>query len=380
MQLFFHAQQLLRLFFLDAGHGHARPAAHYVLNVLAANNAGSGIVEVILVAQGAQVFALLAFLVGVEARLLEFVVGNGRVHAVHNELDALLHLGDLCRQRCLAELYARAGFVDEIDRLVGQEAVGNVAIRMRDRKLDRGIGVADRVELLVAVLDAVDDLDGVGLVWRRNLDSLEAPFQRAIFLDGLAVLSRRGGADALNFAARERRLEDVGRVERALSRARTYERVQLVDEDDGVLILHQFLHDGLEPLLELAAVLGAGHDKREVEAEDFLVGQEAGHFAVGDALGKAFNDSRLAYAGLTDEDWVVLGTAAKNLHHAFEFAVATHERIKLSVHRRLRKVAAELGQQTRLALTLRRRSLLLRDAGQLFANLRQLQSTLLQNF
>jgi hypothetical protein len=37
--------------------------------------------------------------------------------------------------------------------------------------------------------------------------------------------------------------------------------VQFVDKDDGVLILHQLLHDGLEPLLELTAILGAGHDE-----------------------------------------------------------------------------------------------------------------------
>ena len=186
MQLFFHAQQLLRLFFLDAGDGHAGPAADHILNVFAAHDAGRRVVEVILVAQGAQVLALLAFLVGVEARLLELMIRDGRVHAVHDELDALLHLGDLLGQRGLAQLDARAGLVDQVDGLVGQEAVGDVAVGMRHRKLDGGIGVADRVELLVAVLDAHDDLDGVGLVGRRHLDGLEAALQRAVLLDRLA--------------------------------------------------------------------------------------------------------------------------------------------------------------------------------------------------
>ena len=189
----------------------------------------------------------------------------------------------------------------------------------------------------------------------------------------------RGCADALNLAARESRLEDVGGVERALGRARADQRVQLVDEDDGVLILHQLFHDGLEPLFKLAAVLGAGHDEREIEAKHALVGEEAGHFAVGDALGETFDDGRLAHAGLADQHRVVLGAAAENLHDALEFAIAADERIELPVHRRLRQVAAELGQQARLALALLRRSLLLRDAGQLVANLRQLQAAFLQN-
>ena len=265
VQLFFHAQQLLRLFFLDAGDGHAGPAADHVFDVFAADDAGGGVVEVILVAQGAQVLALLALLVGVEARLLELVVRDGVFHAVHDELDALLDLGDLLGQRGLAQLDARAGLVDQIDRLVGQEAVGNVAVGVRDGELDGVIGVADRVELLIAVLDAHDDLDGVCFVGRRNLDGLEAALERAVLLDGLAILGRRGCADALNLAARERRLEDVGGVERAFGRARADQRVQLVDEDDGVLILHQLFHDGLEPLFKLAAVLGAGDDERKIE-------------------------------------------------------------------------------------------------------------------
>jgi hypothetical protein len=155
--------------------------------------------------------------------------------------------------------------------------------------------------------------------------------------------------------------------------------VQLVDEDDGVLILHQLFHDGLEPLFKLAAVFGAGHDEREVEAEDALVGEEAGHFAVGDALGEAFDDGRLAHAGLADEHGIVLGAAAENLDDALEFAVAADQRIELPVHGGLGQVAAELGQQAGLALALLRRSFLLRGAAQLVANLRQLEAALLQN-
>ena len=166
-----------------------------------ADDAGGGVVEVVLVAQGAQAFALLALLVGVEAGLLEFVIGDGRIHAVHDELDALLDFGDLLGQRGLAQLDARAGLVDQVDGLVGQEAVGDVAVGVGDGELDGGVGVADGVEFLVAVLDAVDDLDGVGLVGRRHLDGLEAALQGAVLLDGFAVLGRGGGADALDFSA-----------------------------------------------------------------------------------------------------------------------------------------------------------------------------------
>src|SRR5258708_2739385 len=54
----------------------------------------SSFIEMILFAQGAQVLALLAFFVRVETRLLELVVRDGVLHAVHDELDALLDFGD----------------------------------------------------------------------------------------------------------------------------------------------------------------------------------------------------------------------------------------------------------------------------------------------
>ena len=59
-------------------------------------------------AKSAQVLALLAFFIRVEARLLELVVGNGVLHAMNDELNALLDFGDFLRQRSLAQLYARA--------------------------------------------------------------------------------------------------------------------------------------------------------------------------------------------------------------------------------------------------------------------------------
>jgi hypothetical protein len=63
----------------------------------------------------------------VEARLLELVIRDRGLHAVHDELDALLDVGDLRRQRRLPQLDARTGFVDQVDGLVRQEAVGDEA-------------------------------------------------------------------------------------------------------------------------------------------------------------------------------------------------------------------------------------------------------------
>src|SRR4029079_14182003 len=58
----------------------------------------------------------------------------------------------------------------------------------------------------------------------------------------------RMGAGALP-PAREHRLEDGGRVDRALGGARTHEGVDLVDEDDDVAARADLLGDLLQALL-----------------------------------------------------------------------------------------------------------------------------------
>ena len=61
---------------------------------------------------------------------------------------------------------------------------------------------------------------------------LEPARQRRVLFDVLAVFVERGGADAMQFAARQRRLQQVGRVHRAVSLAGADQRVHLVDEQD----------------------------------------------------------------------------------------------------------------------------------------------------
>ena len=54
-------------------------------------------------------------------------------------LDAAVDLVDLGRHRLDLHLQARRGLVDQVDRLVGQEAVGDVALGQRRRGDDRGV-------------------------------------------------------------------------------------------------------------------------------------------------------------------------------------------------------------------------------------------------
>ena len=66
---------------------------------------------------------------------------------------------------------------------------------------------------------------------------LEAALERGVLLDVLAVFVERGRADAVQLAARERRLEHVAGVDRAFGLAGADHGVQLVDEDDGAALV-----------------------------------------------------------------------------------------------------------------------------------------------
>ena len=167
---------------------------------------------------------------------------------------------------------ARGRLVDQVDGLVGQEAVGDVAVREHGRRHQRRVLDPHLVVDLVLLLEAAQDRDGVldrGLAHQHRL---EAPLERRVLLDVLPVLVERGGADAAQLAAGQRRLQHVGGVHRALGRARADQRVQLVDEaDDLALGLGDLLEHGLQAVLELAAVLGAGDHGAEVERDQALV-------------------------------------------------------------------------------------------------------------
>ena len=90
-------------------------------------------------------------------------------------------------------------------------------------------------------------------------DRLEPPLEGGVLLDVLAVLVEGGGPDEAELAAGQHRLDHVAGVHRPLGRAGADDGVELVDEgDDLALGVGDLLQDRLQPLLELAPVLGPG--------------------------------------------------------------------------------------------------------------------------
>ena len=225
----------------------------------------------------------------------------------------------------------RRRLVDEVDGLVGQEAVGDVAVRQRRRGDQRRVGDAHAVVRLVALLEAAQDRDRVLDGRLADLDRLEAALERGVLLDVLAVLVERRRADGPQLAAGEHRLEEVRGVDGALRGAGADDRVQLVEEEDhGPGRVGDLLEDGLQALLELAAVLRAGEQRADVERDDAPVAQRLRDVAGDDALGEALDDRGLADAGLADEHGVVLRAAREDLDDAADLVVAADDRVELA--------------------------------------------------
>ena len=252
------------------------------------------------------------------------------------------------RKRGRVDLHpqARGGLVHEVDGLVRQIAVGDVAVG-EDRGGDqRGVPDADAVMRLVALLQAAEDGDRVRDGGLPDEHRLEATLERGVLLDVLPVLVQCRRADRAELAAREHRLQHVGRVDGALRGTGADDRVQLVDEEDDLALrLLDLGQDGLEPLLELTAVLRAGEERPDVERPDPLALQALGNVAGDDALGEALRDRGLPHAGVADEHRVVLRSAREHLDHAPDLFVAPDDRVELPLLGELREVAPELLQR-----------------------------------
>jgi len=117
--------------------------------------------------------------------------------------------------------------------------------------------------------------------------------------------------------------------------------VDLVDEEDGVLLLGQRADDRFEALLELAAILRPRQHRAHVERPDFDILQHPRHFVLRDLQRQPLGDGGLADARLTDEQRVVLAPAAEDLDGPLQLRPTADERVDLPLLRLLVEVDGE---------------------------------------
>ena len=276
-------------------------------------------------------------------------------HALDLELaDAAGDDVDLGRHRVDLDAQPAGGLVDQVDGLVRQETARHVAVGQHGRGDEGGVLDAHAVVHLVALLQPAEDRDRVrdrrlarrSTGWNRR--SRAASFSMYLRYSSSVVAPIMRSSPA-----RQHRLDHVAGVHGALGGAGADDRVQLVDErDDLALGVRDLLQDRLQALLELAAVLGAGDHRGEVESDDPLVPQSLGDVAFDDPRGEALDDGRLADAGLADEHGVVLRAPRQDLDDAADLVVAADDRVELALPGEIGEVAAVAFE--RLVLLLRR--------------------------
>jgi len=130
-----------------------------------------------------------------------------------------LHLDDLAvddvelgRHRVHLGADHCAGLVDEVDGLIGEEAVGNVPVRERRGGDDRGVCDLHAVEDLISRFQTTQNGDRIFHARLLHENRLEPPLERGVLFNILPVLVERCCADAMQFASCQHRLEKIARV------------------------------------------------------------------------------------------------------------------------------------------------------------------------
>ena len=261
-----------------------------------------------------------------------FVIG-GRQHDLPLFGDVGKLLVDLHDpgEGLVVEVYVGAGLVDEVNGLVGEEAVRDVPLGHRNGQTAHFGGDGHMVVVLIVGGDTLEDGHGVLKGGFIHHNRLETPLQGGILLNVFAILGKGSGADDLDLAPGEGGLEDIGCAHGALGIAGAHQIVDLVDDQDDVAQLLDLLNESFHPALELPTELGARHQRGEVQQIDLLVQQLVGDVPLRDAQGKPLGNSGLAHAGLADEAGVVFLTAIQDLDHPLQLGVAADDTVQLAL-------------------------------------------------
>ena len=175
----------------------------------------------------------------------------------------------------------------------------------------------------------------------RRANGLEAAFESGVLFDIFAVFVHGGGADALQFAAREGRFNDIGGIHGTFGRAGADEGMKFVDKEEDAFEFTNFFHNGFDAFLELSAVLGTCDHESEIEGDDFFITKNFRNVARGDLLGEAFDDGGFTDASFTDEDGIIFGAATEDLDNSFDFVFTADDGIEFIFAGEFGEVAAE---------------------------------------
>ena len=203
------------------------------------------------------------------------------------------------------------------------------------RQLGRGndgtVGDLNPVVNLIALFQPTQDGNGIFLTGLADQHLLETALQCCVFFNIFPVLIQRGGADTVQLAPGQGRLQHVAGIHRPLSFTGAHHGVDFVNEqDDLAFLFRQLVKHGLQTLLKFAPEFGAGNQCAHVQRQHFLVFQAIGHLSVDDTLGQPLNNGRFTHTRFANQHRIVLASALQYLNGATDFVVATDYRVQLT--------------------------------------------------
>ena len=223
----------------------------------------------------------------------------------------------------------RRALVEQIERLVRQEAVSQIAAGKINSGLDGLPCDADAMVRFQPRTERFEHAAGRFFVRFPDGHGTEAALERSVLFDELAVFLHGRRADHLQFSPAKGGLEQIGRVDCALGAARADDGVHLVNKQNDVSAAADLDQDIAHALFELAAVFRAREQVRHVEAVELFPAQRLRYVAAGEPLGQRLDDGGLADAGLADERGIIFAAAAEHLHELGKLRLAADDGVHL---------------------------------------------------
>ena len=205
---FLHIQQLHRFAFGEFLHRHPGPGGHDLGDVLLGHHGGAlaaGVIDRLALGEGAgwdrlslgrsftrvtgaaglfvaaglqdraDLLAQFHFLIAQFACLAKVLLAHGRFLALLHIAQLLIHFLSRHWQLGIEQSHAATGLINQVDGLIGQETIGDIAIAQGGRSHHRFVADLEAVVLLVALSQAPQDFNRVGHGGLAHHHRLEAP-------------------------------------------------------------------------------------------------------------------------------------------------------------------------------------------------------------
>ena len=197
------------------------------------------------------------------------------------------------------------------------------------------------VEFLIFSTQPKKDLLRVLLTRLVDHDGLKTAGECRVLGKMLLVFTERSRSDNLHLPACKCGLQDICSIKRALRTTGTNERMDLVDEENDVLRLDDLIHDILEPLLELTAILRPRNQCCHRERDDTPILKQERHLTVCDALRQPLGNGRLPNPRLSKKERVVLRTPCEDLDDTVNLLPPPDNRVEVAAASGTRQITAK---------------------------------------